>query len=70
MKRICTFVLSLLLVLAMAAPAFAADDSNVTYDGSAQKFIFAPGSKESVTDLFPEFRGVMPGDTMTEEINV
>lgn len=66
MKRLCMMILCLLLVLSMGVTAFA--DGSVTYDGDANKFIFAPGSDYSPTDLFSNFKNVMPGDTLTEQI--
>ncbi len=63
--------LTLLLVLSMlcAIPVSAANGS-VTYSGDAGKFVFAPGSDHSLTDLFPNFKDVMPGDTLTQRITV
>ena len=66
MKRICTFLVILAVLLSMAAPAFAA--GTVTYAGNAQKFIFAPGSEYSPTDLFSDFKEMMPGDKRTQQI--
>ena len=59
-------VLALCLSLAPVALA----DSSVTYKGQAEKFVFAPGSDYSPTDLFENFKGVMPGDTLTQKIDV
>jgi LPXTG-motif cell wall-anchored protein len=62
---LCSFV----LLLSWASPVFAAD-SNVTYSGNAGSFIFAPGSEHSPTDLFSNFKDVMPGDSITQPITV
>lgn len=64
--KLCTFVLLTMLMCALTIPAFAA--GTVTYDGDADKFIFAPGEEESPTNLFGDFQNVMPGDTRTEQI--
>ena len=68
MKRICIILLCLLLVLNLGIPAFAA--GSVTYEGNAGDFIFLPGSEYSPTDLFSDFKDVMPGDTVTQQIQI
>ncbi|MBQ6852460.1 MAG: LPXTG cell wall anchor domain-containing protein [Oscillospiraceae bacterium] len=66
MKRVSMILLCLLLIASSAVTVFAA--GTVTYDGTAQKFIFEPGSEHSPTDLFPNFKNVMPGDSLTQKI--
>ena len=66
MKKVFSFLMSILLVMGLAVQAHAT--GSVTYDGDANKFIFAPGSSYSPTDLFSDFKSVMPGDTLTEQI--
>lgn len=69
MKRLITLCLSLLLMLFCAAPA-AALDGQVVYAEDAEKFFFLPGTEHSPTDLFPEFKDVMPGDILEQRIVV
>ena len=66
MKRISMILLCLLLIASSATTVFAA--GTVTYDGDAREFIFEPGSNHSPTDLFSDFKNVMPGDSLTQQI--
>lgn len=67
-KQLFVLLTTLLLLAGMAVSVFAG--GKVTYDGSAQKFIFEPGSEYSPTDLFTDFKGVMPGDSITQKVNI
>ena len=69
MKKIITLFVVLVLALSSVLPVYAAD-GKVTYSGNAGNFVFEPGSDHSLTDLFPNFKGVMPGDTLTQKITV
>ena len=69
MKKIITLLITLALLLSSTVTIFAAD-GKVTYSGNAGNFVFEPGSDHSLTDLFPNFKGVMPGDTLTQKITV
>lgn len=69
MKRLVTLFIVLVMLLSFAIPAFA-QDGKVSYKGQARGFIFEPGGEESLTDLFPNFKGVMPGDSLTQKITI
>ena len=69
MKKIITLLIVCVIALSSVLPVFAAD-GKVTYSGNAGNFVFEPGSEHSLTDLFPNFKGVMPGDTLTQKITV
>ena len=69
MKKLLTLLIVCVIALSSVLPVYAAD-GKVTYSGNAGEFIFEPGSDHSLTDLFPDFKGVMPGDTLTQKITV
>lgn len=69
MKKLFACLLTAVALLCCAFPAFAAQ-GNVTYSGDAGSLIFAPGSEYSPTDLFPDFKDVMPGDSLAQQILV
>lgn len=66
-KAITSLVLMLLVVMSMSATAFAASPS-ITFEGFSKGFDFQPGSEYTETDLFGNFKNVMPGDTVEETI--
>ena len=66
LAKFCTVLMVMAMVFGLCTTAYAA--GSVTYDGDANKFIFAPGTKDSPTSLFEDFQNVMPGDTLTEQI--
>ena len=66
-KKSISFILMLLLVMSFATTAFAAD-SSITFTGFSSGFEFQPGSEYTETDLFQNFKNVVPGDTVTETI--
>lgn len=69
MKKTVTFILAIIFIFALAMPVSAAG-GNITYSGNAGEFIFQPGSKYSPTDLFTDFKDVVPGDTITQTITI
>ena len=72
MKKVISMLISLLVVTAMTCglsiSAYAA--GTVTYSADSSKFIFEPGSSHSPTDLFTEYKGLMPGDSVSQDITV
>lgn len=69
MKKMTRLAIAMIMMFAVTIPVLA-KDGNVIYSGDSGKFIFEPGSEYSPTDLFPEFKDVMPGDTLTQKIVV
>lgn len=66
MKKVLSVLVLFSLVLTMTVSVSAA--GTVSYEGTAQRFIFEPGSNHSPTDLFSDFKNVMPGDSLTQQM--
>lgn len=69
MRKLFVLMLTLLILATSIVPVLA-EDGSVIYSGNAREFIFEPGSEYSPTDLFPNYKGVMPGDSLTQMITV
>ena len=69
MKRLLRLLL-LLAVLSVTVLTASAASGSVFYQGDAKEIVFAPGGEESLTDLFPDMKGLMPGDTVTQKITL
>ena len=64
MKRILVFCCVLLTMAAVLCGSALA--ASVSYEGGAEKFVFVPEN----SDLFENFKGVMPGDVLEQKITV
>lgn len=70
MKRLLSLIAAAAMLIGCLSFTAYADGSNVTYSGNSGDLIFAPGSDHSPTDLFSDFKNVMPGASLTETITV
>lgn len=68
-RNFSSLLLALVMILSLSVTAFAAD-STITFNGAQEGFDFQPGSEYTATDLFDNFKDVMPGDQLTETIRV
>lgn len=69
MRKCFAILVACVILMTCALPA-AALDGQVIYAEGAEKFFFLPGSDYSPTDLFPDFKNVMPGDRIQQKIRV
>lgn len=67
MKRFAVILLCALLLMGNALAA----NTSVRYEGGAEKFVFVIGKNaETDSDLFDNFKGVVPGDEIQQIIHV
>ena len=68
-KSFASLGMAISMLLGMSTLSLAAD-SSVSYEGGAEKYVFLPGSDYTDSDLFDNFKGVMPGDVLEQKIIV
>ncbi len=69
LRTLTSLLLTMVLVLSLGISAMAAD-SSITFKGLAEGFETATGSEYTDSDLFDNFKDVMPGDELTETITI
>lgn len=67
---LCAFLMAAGITLIGTGISSYAEEASVTYESNAHEYVFMPGTDYSPTDLFPNFKNVMPGDTLTQKILV
>ena len=63
-------VLAIMLFLFLLSTTALATDGSVVYEGGAEKFVFLPDSEYRDSDLFDNFKNVMPGDVLEQIVHV
>ena len=66
-RRISTLLMALALVVSLSVPAFA---SSVTFEGKSKGFALDGHNQLTATDLFGNFKNLMPGDSVSETITI
>lgn len=69
LKQTVALVAVLILTLGLL-PQEALATGTVHYKGQAEGFVFGPSEDETVTDLFPLLKDVMPGNSIKQDIEV
>lgn len=69
LKRLLMLTLALGLVLSLSTTAMAADRT-ITFTGAKTGFDFTPGSTYTASDLFDNFKNVMPGDKLEQNVKI
>jgi len=70
MKKFLGIFVTCLAAVMLLSSTVSAVDSVITYKGIQKGFTVEPGSEYSDTDLFDGFKGVMPGDRLTEVVKI
>lgn len=72
MKKILIKIVSIILIISLLCSVSICvyASGSVTYSSDSDRFIFSPGSSYSPSDLFSEYKGLMPGDSITQNITV
>ena len=69
MKKVCSLLLVLAVILSMGVTASAAS-TDIAYNGHKKITVYPKTTVYTDSDLFGSFKGVMPGDQLAEEIKI
>lgn len=69
LKKLSALAFTLVMAMCLSLTAFAAD-STVTFKSMKEGFDFGSGSEYTDTDLFTGLKNAMPGDQLTENIQI
>ena len=70
LTRVSALAFMLIIVVKLAATTGFAAETSITYTGVLNRFSLDAGNQYTATDLFDSFKGVMPGDRLTQTIRI
>ena len=70
LKKLSAILMAAVMTIGAMPMTSLAAESVITYKGRNIGFSFTPGSEYTSSDLFENFKNVMPGDVRTEQVSI